>query len=219
MTARSAEVMASPDKYLGKTVPGALGPWHLHSLHACLYDNASRHRSGQYTSGWPCRLFACLAGVIPCVSHQTLHLLLIEKPSALSPTTQAFWPERAASTLSQNISLTLIYICYLTTCTYIRAWRCASGHEHACVRAVTAEHVSMDDCATAISKVTGQTLKYVEVPRDAAATTSYPGTAGVANMYDLAGIVAFWPPHHLHSPLMLSADRTPLRVAAAVSSH
>ncbi len=48
----------------------------------------------------------------------------------------------------------------------------------------------MDDCAEAISQATGQTLKYVEVPRDAAAAAGYPGAADIANMRALASLVA-----------------------------
>lgn len=48
---------------------------------------------------------------------------------------------------------------------------------------VTAEYVSMDDCAMAISRVVGETLKYVEVPRDAAAAAGYPGAEDHANMF------------------------------------
>ena len=54
-----------------------------------------------------------------------------------------------------------------------------------------AEYVSTDDCAAAISKATGQTLKYVEVPRDAAAAAGYPGAADIANMCALTALVAF----------------------------
>lgn len=70
-------------------------------------------------------------------------------------------------------------------------------HEHwaqTSARAVTAEYASMDDCAAAISKVTGQVLKYVEVPRDAAAAAGYPGAANIANMCVLAGIFTVFHP-------------------------
>lgn len=40
----------------------------------------------------------------------------------------------------------------------------------------------MDDCAMAISRVVGETLKYVEVPRDTAAAAGYPGAEDHANM-------------------------------------
>ena len=82
-TARSAEVMASPDKYQGKTVPGALGRRHLHTAPCCLHRAGTGRRMGP-------PIYVELAGRLnvlravgyTCLSQQMLYLLLIEKPFA-----------------------------------------------------------------------------------------------------------------------------------------
>lgn len=48
---------------------------------------------------------------------------------------------------------------------------------------VVAEYHTMNDAATIISKVTGKTLKFVNVPDEAAAAAGYPAAADMANMF------------------------------------
>jgi uncharacterized protein YbjT (DUF2867 family) len=48
---------------------------------------------------------------------------------------------------------------------------------------VVGEHFNMDRVAASISKVTGKTLKYVDVPDEKAAAGGYPGADDLANMW------------------------------------
>ena len=48
---------------------------------------------------------------------------------------------------------------------------------------VVGEHISFGKIAESISKVTGKTVKYTEVPRDVAASFPFPAAAELANMF------------------------------------